>query len=81
MDILNEQGAAELLDCSTETVQEKARNGELPAVKYGRSWVFPRQALLDVLNRKALENVGRHVRATARAVVPAKRQPPALPQA
>jgi excisionase family DNA binding protein len=35
-DVLNENEVAEILDCEPATVKEKARNGELPAVKFGR---------------------------------------------
>jgi hypothetical protein len=38
-DVLNENEVAEILDCEPATVKEKARNGELPAVKFGRSWL------------------------------------------
>lgn len=55
-DVLSEAEVAELLDCEPKTVQEKARLGELPAVKFGRSWIFPRTALLEVLHHKALQN-------------------------
>ncbi|MEZ2293061.1 helix-turn-helix domain-containing protein [Variovorax sp. RCC_210] len=53
-DILNKDQVAQLLDCEPSTVEEKARNHELPAVKIGRSWLFPRQALMQRLNEMAL---------------------------
>jgi excisionase family DNA binding protein len=56
-DVLDEIEAAELFDCEPSTIQEKARNGELPGVKIGRSWRFPRTALLEVLHTKALANM------------------------
>ena len=55
-DVLNEAEVAEILDCEPSTVQEKARLGELPAIKFGRSWRFPRVALLESLNARALAN-------------------------
>lgn len=55
-DILNETEVAELLACEPSTVQTMARNGELPAVKFGKHWRFPRVALLEAVNRRALEN-------------------------
>ena len=55
-DVLNENEVAEILDCEPATVKEKARNGELPAVKFGRSWRFPRSALMEALHQKALAN-------------------------
>jgi len=53
-EILTKQEVAELLDCELSTVEEKARSRELPGVKIGRSWIFPRQALLQRLNEIAL---------------------------
>lgn len=53
-DILNKDEVADLLDCEPSTVEEKARTRELPAVKIGRSWLFPRQALMQRLNEMAL---------------------------
>lgn len=55
-DVLDEIEVAQILDCEPKTVQEKARCGELPAVKFGRSWRFPRTALLQSLNEMALAN-------------------------
>lgn len=55
-DVLDEVEVAKILDCEPRTVQEKARTGELPAVKFGRSWRFPREALLRKLNELALSN-------------------------
>lgn len=57
-DVLHSAEAAELLNCSVEQVQLLARQKQLPAVQFGRDWVFPRQALMFVLNNKALENMG-----------------------
>lgn len=56
-DILDETQVAHLLGCAPATVQEKALLGILPAVKFGRSWRFPREALLKVLNEQALANM------------------------
>ena len=55
-DILTEDEVADLLDCEPSTIQAKARVHELPSIKIGRSWRFPGAALLEALNRKALEN-------------------------
>ncbi len=75
-DILDEAEVAALLACEPSTVQAMAREGELPAVKFGKHWRFPRAALLEVVNRRALENTAPKPRAQPRAVlrqVPAKR--------
>lgn len=53
-DILSKDEVASMLDCEPSTVEEKARNHELPGVKIGRSWLFPRQALMQRLNEMAL---------------------------
>lgn len=79
-EILDETEVAALLDCATTTVQELARAKKLPGVQFGRSWRFPRAALLEVVNRMAME----HTRSTPqpKAVtrpVPARKAPPVLP--
>lgn len=48
---------AELLDCTQQTVEEKARLGLLPSIKFGRSHIFPVEALLAQLNELAKENL------------------------
>lgn len=58
-DILTEIEVAVLLDCEPGTVQQKARSGEIPALKMGRSWRFPRAALIDALNDQARSNMQR----------------------
>lgn len=79
-DVLNEQEVADILDCEPSTVQEKARLGELPAVKFGRSWRFPRTALLASLHDKALANKPKPAPARAVQKQPVSRVPPALPR-
>lgn len=78
-DILDETEVATLLACEPSTVQTMAREGELPAVKFGKHWRFPRAALLEVVNRRALENTSPKTKAPHRAVlrqVPSKRRAP-----
>jgi len=60
-DILTSEVVAELLACEPSTVEEAARNKELPAVKYGRGWVFPKEAFLAHINAKAKSNVCAHM--------------------
>lgn len=81
-DVLNETEVAAILDCEPKTVQDKARTGELPAIKFGRSWVFPRSALLQKLNELALANKGKQsdVRAIQVKAPPGKARRRALPQ-
>jgi excisionase family DNA binding protein len=42
-----------LLGCSEETVVARIDAGELAALKYGRGWVFPREAFVESLNDAA----------------------------
>ena len=79
-DVLNEAEVAKLLDCEPATVQENARMGKLPAVKFGRSWRFPRSALMEALHKLALENKPRPKPAPAAVCIGrVRRQPPPLP--
>lgn len=70
-DVLSAADVAELLDCTPETVEERTRRRELPGVQYGRSWRYPREALLRVLEQQALA----HVQAPAAASPPAPAAP------
>lgn len=54
-DLADDTILAEALGCDPGTVQARALAGELPGVKYGRGWVFPREAVLEALNRQARE--------------------------
>jgi excisionase family DNA binding protein len=69
-DVLDETEVAAILDCEPKTVQEKARSGELPAIKFGRSWRFPRSALMQALHELALANKGKERAQTAVGVTP-----------
>jgi excisionase family DNA binding protein len=55
--ILTTQQVAEMLCCTPETVEVRARRKELPGLKAGRAWVFPQEALLIALNALALKNI------------------------
>ena len=54
-DVLDTAEVAILLRCAPTTVQERARRGDLPGLKIGDDWIFPRDALLKKLNELALE--------------------------
>ena len=56
-EVLNVIEVAALLLCEPDTVEEKTRRRELPAVRFGRSWVYPREALMQVLNKLALMQI------------------------
>lgn len=80
-EILDETEVATMLACEPSTVLELARTKTLPGVKIGRAWRFPRAALMEVVNRMALENTRpAEPRPTAVArPVKARKAPPALP--
>lgn len=46
-DLLTAAQAADLLHLHVKRVQALARAGTLPAVRYGRKWLFPRARLLS----------------------------------
>ncbi|MFN3732042.1 helix-turn-helix domain-containing protein [Comamonas testosteroni] len=54
--VLNCEQVAKMLDCTQQTIESKVRAGLLPALKYGRSYVFPIDALLCELNKLAKDN-------------------------
>lgn len=84
-DVINSDECAELLLCSTEHVEELARNGEIPGLKFGRSWIFVYRDLLDFLADKARDEADsrRSRRSTAHQVGTTRtrrgRLPPPLP--
>ena len=50
-DLITAQEAAELLHMHVKRVQQLARKGKLPAVRYGRKWLFRRRELVDAPGR------------------------------
>ena len=61
--------AAALLGCSAKTVEEMARDGRLPGLKPGVSWVFPAGALARRLDELALEEAAQRRKQPATAAV------------
>jgi excisionase family DNA binding protein len=53
--ILNSTNVSELLKCSVRTVEDYARSGRLPSLKIGDGWIFPTDALIQAVNRMAIE--------------------------
>lgn len=47
--------AAEFLECTTDRILELLREGQLPGIKYGKSWVIPRAAFFDSVNVSAVQ--------------------------
>jgi len=46
--------AADLIKCEIARLEELLRSGELPGVKFGRSWVVPKEAFIARVNEIAL---------------------------
>jgi excisionase family DNA binding protein len=75
-DIISSAECAELLDCTVEQVEELARAGEIPGLKFGRPWRFVRDDLLAYLAQKArAEAEERRSRRHKREVLPEPKQP------
>ncbi len=53
--IMTVEEVAKYLNLVPNTIYRKARAGEIPAVKVGKCWRFPKQALDKWLNDKAME--------------------------
>ena len=70
--LLTAAQVAELLECTQQTVEIAARDGRLPAVQFGRPWLFPQDALMEALRLQALANLK-----AAPAPAPAPSQPEA----
>lgn len=85
-ELLSVEKVASALDCADTTIEERARTGELPGIKLGRAWVFPRAALLQSLCEMAQREAAARKQAPAapaRAIAVARRGtrqvPPRLP--
>lgn len=87
-EILKAEEVAKLLCCDDNTIEEKARQGKLPGLKFGRGWVFPRDALIETINQMAKQEAetrrtGKPTQPAAIATTPNNRrtgkQPPKLP--
>ena len=55
--ILTVDEVAKYLGIVPGTVYRKARNGEIPAVKMGKIWRFPKDALDEWLHDTALQSI------------------------
>lgn len=83
--VIESKECAQLLHCTAEQVEELARNGEIPATKIGRSWLFVREDLLVYLAEKARaeaeERRSRRQKAATEPPTPTQRRraPPSLP--
>lgn len=59
LELLAPEQAAPLLDCTPATVEDRLRDGTLPGVKFGRSWLIPASALAQALHDQALAEAAR----------------------
>ena len=55
--VMNVDEVARYLRVVPDTIYRKARRGEIPAVKMGKVWRFPKDTLDKWLNDSALETV------------------------
>lgn len=53
LEVIDSEQCAALLRCTADQVEELARAGEIPGLKFGRSWIFMRADLLVFLSEKA----------------------------
>lgn len=53
--IYTAEQVAALMSCSVKTVEAMARDGDLPGIKPGGTWIFPAGALASQLDILALE--------------------------
>lgn len=82
--ILDPDQAGELLGCTADTMNEAAAANRVPAVRFGRGWRFPLQALLDHANDMARKHTKAPTGTAPSAIVvsqppPGRRAPPPLP--
>lgn len=59
LEVLTPEQVGEILGCDPARVTALAAGGHLPAVKYGRSWRFPAEALARFLDEHAMSNLQR----------------------
>lgn len=85
-ELLSVETVANALDCAGTTVEERARTGDLPGIRLGRGWVFPRAALMqslcDLAHREAAERKNKPSPglAIATQATPRRQAAPALPR-
>ena len=56
-EVMNVDEVARYLRVVPDTIYRKARKGQIPAVKMGKVWRFPKETLDKWLNDAALETV------------------------
>jgi len=64
--------AAELLECSTKTVEDRLRSGDLPGLKFGDGWVIPAGAFWLRLDELAIEQAASRRKPAAPSAITAQ---------
>lgn len=87
LETIGPEDAAPILRCTAEQVELLARTGEIPGVKFGRSWVFVRADLIDWIRERGREEAQERRERKQPAPAPGYRltrqrrsAPPVLPQ-
>lgn len=85
---IDSEACADLLHCAAKTVEELARQGKLPGMKFGNSWMFFRDQVISEAKKMALEEAAQR-RTQSTSVSPVavhldfpikkRRSPPKLP--
>ena len=52
-ELIDSSECAKLFRCERVTIEDMARRGNLPALKYGRSWIFHREQILEYFRIQA----------------------------
>lgn len=58
-DVYTVAALATMLDCGAEQIELQARQGALPGLKFGRTWIFPHVALFEALNERAAKEAAK----------------------
>jgi hypothetical protein len=59
IEVFNTSQLASVLGCDEVTIERRTLAGDLPGLKFGRSWVFPAGATIQLLNELALEQAAK----------------------
>ena len=52
---ISTEEACDFLECEKPKLQELLREGVVPALKFGKAWVMPRQAFFQAMNALAIQ--------------------------
>jgi len=81
--IVNAKEAADLLHCSVKSIENHARSGRLPGIKFGDGWIFSTELLVETVKKLSLSEA--EIRSkSARSIgilavnLKSKRKPPGM---